>query len=103
VEKSRTFSELSGSFLQIKHIEYVDQNQQEEVRVPNWLRISKHTMTFELYAKENYQKIRGYQAKHFSLMLMVDDETCKGEGSINVEMVLCRCTIACETCSGKRF
>jgi excinuclease ABC subunit A len=42
-----------------------------------------------LYAKEKLSKIRGYQAKHFSFN--VDGgrcETCKGDGSINVEMVL---------------
>jgi excinuclease ABC subunit A len=34
---------------------------------------------------------------------MVDDETCKGEGSINVEMVFADVQLPCETCSGKRF
>jgi excinuclease ABC subunit A len=30
-------------------------------------------------------------------------QTCKGEGSINVEMVLCDVQLPCETCNGKRF
>jgi excinuclease ABC subunit A len=58
-----------------------------------------------LYAKEKLSKIRGYQAKHFSFN--VDGgrcETCKGEGSINVEMVfMADVQLPCETCNGKRF
>ena len=58
-----------------------------------------------MYAKEKLSKIRGYQAKHFSFN--VDGgrcETCKGEGSINVEMVfMADVSLPCETCGGKRF
>jgi excinuclease ABC subunit A len=58
-----------------------------------------------LYAKEKLSKVRGYQAKHFSFN--VDGgrcETCKGEGSINVEMVfMADVQLPCETCNGKRF
>ena len=58
-----------------------------------------------MFAKEKLSKIRGYQAKHFSFN--VDGgrcETCKGEGSINVEMVfMADVSLTCETCSGKRF
>jgi hypothetical protein len=43
-------------FLQIKHIEYVDQNPTGRSSRSNWLRISKHTMTWELYAKENHRR-----------------------------------------------
>ena len=59
----------------------------------------------ELFAKEKLSKIRGYQAKHFSFN--VDGgrcETCKGEGTINVEMVfMADVQLHCETCNGKRF
>ncbi|MEO8517496.1 MAG: excinuclease ABC subunit A, partial [Flavobacterium sp.] len=59
----------------------------------------------DLYAKEKLSKNRGYQAKHFSFN--VDGgrcETCKGEGSINVEMVfMADVSLPCETCNGKRF
>jgi excinuclease ABC subunit A len=58
-----------------------------------------------LYTKEKLSKIRGYQAKHFSFN--VDGgrcETCKGEGSINVEMVfMADVSLPCDTCGGKRF
>jgi len=59
----------------------------------------------ELFAKEKLSKNRGYQAKHFSFN--VDGgrcETCKGEGTINVEMVfMADVQLHCETCNGKRF
>jgi N6-adenosine-specific RNA methylase IME4 len=68
--KAGQFSELSGSFCKSNILNTLIKILGRSSR-SNWLRISKHTMTFELYAKENYR--RGYQAKHFSLMLMVDD------------------------------
>jgi hypothetical protein len=40
--KAGQFSELSVLFLQIKHIEYVDQNPTGRSSRSNWLRISKH-------------------------------------------------------------
>jgi excinuclease ABC subunit A len=59
----------------------------------------------DLYAKTKLSKIRGYQPKHFSFN--VDGgrcETCKGDGSINVEMVfMADVELPCETCGGKRF
>jgi excinuclease ABC subunit A len=59
----------------------------------------------DLYAKEKLSKVRGYQAKHFSFN--VDGgrcESCKGEGTINVEMVfMADVQLHCETCNGKRF
>ncbi|MDG2432435.1 ATP-binding cassette domain-containing protein, partial [Flavobacterium sp.] len=59
----------------------------------------------DLFSKEKLSQIRGYQAKHFSFN--VDGgrcETCKGEGSINVEMVfMADVQLPCETCHGKRF
>jgi excinuclease ABC subunit A len=105
-EKAGQFSELSGSFTQIKHIEYVDQNPIGRSSRSNPVTyIKAYDDIRELYAKEKLSKVRGYQAKHFSFN--VDGgrcETCKGEGSINVEMVfMADVQLPCETCSGKRF
>jgi excinuclease ABC subunit A len=105
-EKAGQFSELSGSFSQIKHIEYVDQNPIGRSSRSNPVTyIKAYDDIRELYAKEKLSKIRGYQAKHFSFN--VDGgrcETCKGEGSINVEMVfMADVQLPCETCNGKRF
>ncbi|WP_281635910.1 excinuclease ABC subunit UvrA [Flavobacterium marginilacus] len=105
-EKAGQFSELSGSFSHIKHIEYVDQNPIGRSSRSNPVTyIKAYDDIRELYAKEKLSKVRGYQAKHFSFN--VDGgrcETCKGEGSINVEMVfMADVQLPCETCSGKRF
>ncbi|MEC5166722.1 excinuclease ABC subunit A [Flavobacterium sp. PL11] len=105
-EKAGQFSEITGSFSQIKHIEYVDQNPIGRSSRSNPVTyIKAYDDIRELYAKEKLSKIRGYQAKHFSFN--VDGgrcETCKGEGSINVEMVfMADVQLPCETCNGKRF
>lgn len=105
-EKAGQFTELTGSFSQIKHIEYVDQNPIGRSSRSNPVTyIKAYDDIRELYAKEKLSKIRGYQAKHFSFN--VDGgrcETCKGEGSINVEMVfMADVQLPCETCNGKRF
>jgi len=105
-EKAGQFSELSGSFSQIKHIEYVDQNPIGRSSRSNPVTyIKAYDDIRDLYAKEKLSKVRGYQAKHFSFN--VDGgrcETCKGEGTINVEMVfMADVQLPCETCNGKRF
>ncbi|MEM8520840.1 excinuclease ABC subunit UvrA [Flavobacterium sp. PL12] len=105
-EKAGQFTEMTGSFSQIKHIEYVDQNPIGRSSRSNPVTyIKAYDDIRELYAREKLSKIRGYQAKHFSFN--VDGgrcETCKGEGSINVEMVfMADVQLPCETCNGKRF
>ena len=105
-EKAGQFTEITGSFSQIKHIEYVDQNPIGRSSRSNPVTyIKAYDDIRELYAREKLSKLRGYQAKHFSFN--VDGgrcETCKGEGSINVEMVfMADVQLPCETCNGKRF
>jgi excinuclease ABC subunit A len=105
-EKAGQFSELSGSFSHIRHIEYVDQNPIGRSSRSNPVTyIKAYDDIRDLYSKEKLSKNRGYQAKHFSFN--VDGgrcETCKGEGSINVEMVfMADVSLPCETCNGKRF
>jgi excinuclease ABC subunit A len=105
-DKAGQFSEITGSFSHIKHIEYVDQNPIGRSSRSNPVTyIKAYDDIRDLYAKEKLSKVRGYQAKHFSFN--VDGgrcETCKGEGSINVEMVfMADVSLPCETCGGKRF
>ncbi len=105
-EKAGQFSELTGSFSHIKHIEYVDQNPIGRSSRSNPVTyIKAYDDIRDLFSKEKLSKIRGYQAKHFSFN--VDGgrcETCKGEGTINVEMVfMADVQLPCETCNGKRF
>lgn len=105
-DKAGQFSELAGSFSHIKHIEYVDQNPIGRSSRSNPVTyIKAYDDIRDLYAKEKLSKVRGYQAKHFSFN--VDGgrcETCKGEGSINVEMVfMADVSLPCDACGGKRF
>lgn len=105
-EKAGQFTEISGSFSHIKHIEYIDQNPIGRSSRSNPVTyIKAYDEIRDLFAKEKLSKIRGYQAKHFSFN--VDGgrcETCKGDGTINVEMVfMADVELPCETCNGKRF
>ncbi len=105
-DKAGQFTELTGSFSHIKHIEYVDQNPIGRSSRSNPVTyIKAYDDIRDLYAKEKLSKVRGYQAKHFSFN--VDGgrcETCKGEGAINVEMVfMADVSLPCDTCGGKRF
>ena len=105
-EKAGQFTEITGSFSHIKHIEYVDQNPIGRSSRSNPVTyIKAYDDIRDLYAKEKLSKIRGYQAKHFSFN--VDGgrcDSCKGEGTINVEMVfMADVQLHCEACNGKRF
>ena len=105
-EKAGQFTEMRGFYHKIQHIEYVDQNPIGRSSRSNPVTyIKAYDDIRELYAREKLSKIRGYQAKHFSFN--VDGgrcETCKGDGSINVEMVfMADVSLPCETCGGKRF
>ena len=105
-DKAGQFSELKGNFSHIKHIEYVDQNPIGRSSRSNPVTyIKAYDDIRDLFSKQKLSKIRGYQAKYFSFN--VDGgrcETCKGDGSINVEMVfMADVELPCETCNGKRF
>lgn len=105
-EKAGQFSEMRGYYHKIQHIEYVDQNPIGRSSRSNPVTyIKAYDDIRDLFAKEKLSKIRGYQPKHFSFN--VDGgrcETCKGEGSINVEMVfMADVELPCDTCNGKRF
>ncbi|ANO48748.1 excinuclease ABC subunit UvrA [Flavobacterium columnare NBRC 100251 = ATCC 23463] len=105
-EKPGQFTEISGNYSHIKHVEYVDQNPIGRSSRSNPVTyIKAYDDIRDLFAKEKVSKLRGYQPKHFSFN--VDGgrcESCKGEGTINVEMVfMADVSLPCETCNGKRF
>ena len=105
-EKAGQFTDMQGHYHKIQHIEYVDQNPIGRSSRSNPVTyIKAYDDIRDLYAKEKLSKIRGYLPKHFSFN--VDGgrcETCKGDGSINVEMVfMADVELPCETCNGKRF
>ena len=105
-EKAGQFTDMQGYYHKIHHIEYIDQNPIGRSSRSNPVTyIKAYDDIRELFAKEKLSKIRGYLPKHFSFN--VDGgrcETCKGEGSINVEMVfMADVQLPCEACNGKRF
>ncbi len=105
-DKAGQFSELSGNFSNIKHIEFIDQNPIGRSSRSNPVTyIKAYDDIRALYSKQKLSKIRNYQAKHFSFN--VDGgrcETCKGEGEVTIEMqFMADVHLECETCGGKRF
>jgi excinuclease ABC subunit A len=105
-EKPGQFTELSGNFSNVKHIEYVDQNPIGRSSRSNPVTyIKAYDDIRELFSKQNVSKLRGYLPKHFSFN--VDGgrcETCKGDGEVTIEMqFMADVHLECETCNGKRF
>ncbi len=105
-DKAGQFSELRGHYHRVRHIEYVDQNPIGRSSRSNPVTyIKAYDDIRDLFSKEKLSKVRGYQSKHFSFN--VDGgrcETCKGEGSVNVEMVfMADVQLPCEACNGQRF
>lgn len=105
-DKAGQFTELKGSFKNIKHIEFVDQNPIGRSSRSNPVTYVKAYDDIRgLYANQKLSKIRNYQAKHFSFN--VDGgrcETCKGDGEVTIEMqFMADVHLTCETCNGKRF
>ncbi len=105
-EKAGQFTDMQGHYHTIKHIEYVDQNPIGRSSRSNPVTyIKAYDDIRDLYSKQKLAVNRGFQAKHFSFN--VDGgrcDVCKGEGSINVEMVfMADVHLPCETCNGKRF
>ncbi|MEW5675934.1 excinuclease ABC subunit UvrA [Flavobacterium enshiense] len=105
-EKAGQFTDLSGSYSHIKHIEYVDQNPIGRSSRSNPVTyIKAYDDIRDLFSKQQLSKMRGYQPKHFSFN--VDGgrcETCKGEGEVTIEMqFMADVHLECETCNGKRF
>jgi excinuclease ABC subunit A len=105
-EKAGQFSEISGSFSHIKHIEYIDQNPIGRSSRSNPVTyIKAYDDIRDLFSKEKLAKARGYLPKHFSFNVDAGRcESCSGDGTIKVEMVfMADVELPCETCNGQRF
>ena len=105
-DKAGQFSEMTGNFSNIQHVEFVDQNPIGRSSRSNPVTyIKAYDDIRALFAGQKLSKIRNYQAKHFSFN--VDGgrcETCKGEGEVTIEMqFMADVHLTCDTCSGKRF
>ena len=105
-DKAGQFSEMTGNFSNIQHVEFVDQNPIGRSSRSNPVTyIKAYDDIRALFAGQKLSQIRNYQAKHFSFN--VDGgrcETCKGEGEVTIEMqFMADVHLTCDTCSGKRF
>ena len=105
-DKAGQFTEMTGNFSNIQHVEFVDQNPIGRSSRSNPVTyIKAYDDIRALFAGQKLSKIRNYQAKHFSFN--VDGgrcETCKGEGEVTIEMqFMADVHLTCDTCSGKRF
>lgn len=105
-EKAGQYTEISGSYSHIKHVEYIDQNPIGKSSRSNPISyIKAYDDIRDLYSKQQLSKIRNFQPKHFSFNVESGRcEVCKGDGTITVEMqFMADVHLECETCRGKRF
>jgi len=105
-EKIGQFSEITGSFDNLKHVEFIDQNPIGRSSRSNPVTyIKAYDDIRKLLSNQKLAKIRNFQPKHFSFN--VDGgrcEVCKGEGEVTIEMqFMADVHLKCEQCNGKRF
>lgn len=101
-----THRAIGGSLDRISQVEYVDQNpigRNSRSNPVTYLKIYDDIR--KLMAEQQYAKISGYTASHFSF----NQEggrcpECQGEGVIHIPMqFMSDVTMVCEACGGKRF
>ncbi|MCS6990304.1 MAG: excinuclease ABC subunit UvrA [Chitinophagales bacterium] len=98
--------ELGGDVHRIQHVELVDQNPLGRSSRSNPVTyVGAYDYIRELFARQPLARQKGLQPRHFSFNVEGGRcETCKGEGTIVVEMqFLADVHLVCETCEGKRF
>jgi len=105
-EKVGQHTEVTGSYDQIKHIEFIDQNPIGRSSRSNPVTyIKAYDDIRALLSSQKISKIRNYKPKHFSFN--VDGgrcEVCKGEGVVTIEMqFMADVHLQCDNCNGKRF
>ena len=105
-EKVGQFTELTGDFDRIEHIEFINQNPIGRSSRSNPVTyIKAYDDIRALFASEKLSKIRNYQPKHFSFNVEGGRcEVCKGDGEVTIEMqFMADVHLECETCKGNRF
>lgn len=99
-------TEITGSFNNLKYVEFIDQNPIGRSSRSNPVTyIKAYDDIRKLLSSEKLSKIRNYQPKHFSFNVEGGRcEVCKGEGEVTVEMqFMADVHLQCENCNGKRF
>jgi excinuclease ABC subunit A len=105
-EKIGEFHELTGSFENLKNVEFIDQNPIGRSSRSNPVTyIKAYDDIRSLFASEKLSKARHYKPKHFSFNVEGGRcEKCKGEGEITIEMqFMADVHLDCDVCKGKRF
>ena len=105
-EKIGQHTEVKGSFENLKHIEFIDQNPIGRSSRSNPVTyIKAYDDIRTLFSNQKISKIRNYKPKHFSFNVEGGRcEVCKGEGEVTIEMqFMADVHLECDTCNGKRF
>ncbi|SOS48463.1 UvrABC system protein A [Tenacibaculum dicentrarchi] len=105
-EKMGQFTDITGSFESIKHVEFIDQNPIGRSSRSNPVTyIKAYDDIRKLFSIQKLASIRNYQPKHFSFNVDAGRcEVCKGEGIVTIEMqFMADVHLQCDTCHGKRF
>jgi excinuclease ABC subunit A len=105
-EKLGQFSKIEGSFENLKHIEFIDQNPIGRSSRSNPVTyIKAYDDIRALFSAQKLSSIRDYKPKHFSFNVEGGRcEVCKGEGEVTIEMqFMADVHLECDTCKGKRF
>ena len=105
-EKVGQFTEITGNFNAIEHVEFINQNPIGRSSRSNPVTyIKAYDDIRALFASEKLSKIRNYQPKHFSFNVEGGRcEVCKGEGEVTIEMqFMADVHLECDVCNGKRF
>lgn len=105
-EKIGQHTSIEGSYDQLKHVEFIDQNPIGRSSRSNPVTyIKAYDDIRALLSSQKLSKIRNYKPKHFSFNVEGGRcEVCKGEGNVTIEMqFMADVHLQCETCGGKRF
>ena len=105
-DKIGQYTDITGSFDTLKHIEFIDQNPIGRSSRSNPVTyIKAYDDIRKLLSTQKLSNIRNYQPKHFSFNVEGGRcEVCKGEGEVTIEMqFMADVHLQCDTCSGKRF
>lgn len=100
------FLSLDGDWMEIRHIEYVDQNPiGKSTRSNPATYLKAYDAIRQLFAEQPLARQLGFSAQYFSFNTDGGRcEECKGAGVITVEMqFMADLVLECETCHGKRF
>lgn len=105
-DKVGQYTNITGSFDMLKHVEFIDQNPIGRSSRSNPVTyIKAYDDIRKLLSIQKLSTIRNYQPKHFSFNVEGGRcEVCKGEGEVTIEMqFMADVHLQCDTCNGKRF